>query len=293
MLLGNYSVYLKSPNRWLGGNATAGNAHAKARPNFQTPGQFRSGTMRDGGGDAGTSTAQKLLSIPGGYGVNGWRIPTTAGGISSTNNALITLGASGTGEKGVPITGTSSITLGASGTGGLIVTASGSASLTLGASGALFASLLASGSAGITLSATGAIAATGKIFGNAPLTLGVGASTITGIGTIAGSTEDSGVLTGDSIASAVWSAAASAHNIVGSMGEKLNDAGSASNPWTEVIESGYTAADILRLIAAATQGDASGLESGAPVFKGLDGATERITATYVDGVRTVTTRDGS
>ena len=74
------------------------------------------------------------------------------------------------------------------------------------------------------------------------------------------------------------------------MGEKLNDAGSASNPWTEVIESGYTAAQILRLIAAAVQGNASGLEDGTPTFKGLDGTTDRIEARYSSGPRPVSAR---
>lgn len=95
------------------------------------------------------------------------------------------------------------------------------------------------------------------------------------------------------VGAAVWAALAAANNTAGTMGEKVNDAGSASNPWTEVLESGFTAAEILRLIAAAVQGDATGLESGAPVFKGLDGSTERISATYTNGTRTVTGRDAS
>lgn len=92
---------------------------------------------------------------------------------------------------------------------------------------------------------------------------------------------------------AVWNAIATSYNESGTMGEKLNASGSASNPWIEVIESGLTAAEILRLIAAAVQGNATGLESGSPVFKSIDGATDRITATYASGTRTVTGRDGS
>jgi hypothetical protein len=98
-------------------------------------------------------------------------------------------------------------------------------------------------------------------------------------------------LTVSNVGPAVWDAVASANNDPGTMGEKLNDAGSASNPWTEVIESGYTAAEILKLLAAVAQGNASGLESGSPVFKSLDGTKDRIEATYVSGTRTVTGRD--
>lgn len=119
------------------------------------------------------------------------------------------------------------------------------------------------------------------------------ASVLTAIGELDADLTVTGTgLSTANVGEAVWAALAAANNGSGTMGEKLNDAGSASNPWTEIIESGYTAAEILRLIAAATQGDATGLESGAPVFKGLDGSTERISATYVDGVRTVTGRDG-
>ena len=117
-------------------------------------------------------------------------------------------------------------------------------------------------------------------------------STLTGVGELAAALVVTGTgLTTGNVGPAVWSAIASANNTPGTMGEKLNDAGSASNPWTEIIESGYTAAQILQLIAASVQGDANGLESGTPTFKGLDGTTDRITATYASGTRTVTNRN--
>jgi hypothetical protein len=100
-------------------------------------------------------------------------------------------------------------------------------------------------------------------------------------------------LTTANVGPAVWAALASQNNDPGTMGEKLNDAGSASNPWTEVIESGYTAAEILRLLAAVAQGNATGLEDGSPVFKGIDGTTDRVTATYADGTRVIVSRDAS
>jgi hypothetical protein len=121
---------------------------------------------------------------------------------------------------------------------------------------------------------------------------GLADGTLTGVGALAAALVVTGTgLTTANVGPAVWAAIATQNDTAGSMGEKLNDAGSASNPWTEVIESGFTAAEILKLIAAAVQGDATGLESGAPVFKGLDGTTDRITATYSNGERTVTDRD--
>ena len=95
------------------------------------------------------------------------------------------------------------------------------------------------------------------------------------------------------IAQAVLNATATSYNITGTIGAKINASGSGGDPWSSVIESGFTAAEILRLIAAAVQGNATGLEDGTPTFKGLDGATDRVTATYAAGVRTVTARDAS
>jgi hypothetical protein len=126
--------------------------------------------------------------------------------------------------------------------------------------GALIAALTGSSSLSPTLTGTGAMAAD---------------LVVTGTG-----------LTTANVGEAVWSAIAASNNTTGTMGEKLNDAGSASNPWTEVIESGYTAAEILKLLAAVAQGDASGLEGSSPVFKSIDGLTDRITATYSSGTRT-------
>ena len=147
------------------------------------------------------------------------------------------------------------------------ISGSGVAAGTATGAGALLAALTGASSLSPTLTGTGAL--------DADLV-------VTGTG-----------LTTANVGEAVWSALAAANNTAGTMGEKLNDAGSAANPWTEVIESGYTAAEILRLIAAVAQGDASGLEGAAPVFKSIDGATDRVTATYSGGTRTITGRDAA
>jgi hypothetical protein len=116
---------------------------------------------------------------------------------------------------------------------------------------------------------------------------------LTGIGALAADILSYGELTPEGIRDAVWNAVAANFNVVGSMGEKLNDAGSASNPWTEVLEGSYSAADLMRLIAAAVQGNATGLEDGSVAFAALDGTTVRIEATYINGVRTITFRDAT
>lgn len=59
------------------------------------------------------------------------------------------------------------------------------------------------------------------------------------------------------------------------------------------IEGTLTLKEALRLILAATTNSASGLESGSPRFKSLDGSKDRIVATYSGGTRTVTSRDAT
>lgn len=70
-------------------------------------------------------------------------------------------------------------------------------------------------------------------------------------------------------------------------------AGGVAAVWAAVLESGLTATELVRLIAAAVQGDATGLESGTPAFKSIDGLTTRLDGTYAAGVRTITTRDAT
>ncbi len=68
---------------------------------------------------------------------------------------------------------------------------------------------------------------------------------------------------------------------------------SASDVWAHVIEAGFTAEQLFRLIVAENIGSATGLESGSPVFKSIDGTRDRITATYDRGSRTITSRDAT
>lgn len=64
--------------------------------------------------------------------------------------------------------------------------------------------------------------------------------------------------------------------------------------WDFVLEGGYTAAQIQRLIAAAMAGTVTGMGSNAPVFRGIGGTRDRIIATVDDaGNRLSVTLDGT
>lgn len=61
--------------------------------------------------------------------------------------------------------------------------------------------------------------------------------------------------------------------------------------WQRQTEGAYTAEELLRLLVAIAQGNATGLESGSPVFKSIDGTKNRVVGTYVTGTRNITSRD--
>ncbi len=149
------------------------------------------------------------------------------------------------------------------------------ASMDLTGSGDFAADLSGIASMVLALTGEGSLEATIAAYGNMELDI-----VVTGTG-----------LSTANVGQAVWAALASANNDVGTMGEKLNDAGSASNPWTEVIESGYTAAEILRLIAAAAAGKMSGADTGTVTFRDLADSKDRIVADVDATGRTATTLD--
>lgn len=151
------------------------------------------------------------------------------------------------------------------------------ASLDMTGSGDLSADLSGIASMVLAMLGSGSLEATIAAYGNMQLDI-----VVTGTG-----------LSTANVGQAVWSALASANNAAGTMGEKLNDAGSASNPWTEVIESGFTAAEILRLIAAATAGKMSGANTATVTFRDLGDTKNRIVADVDATGRTDVTLDAT
>lgn len=84
--------------------------------------------------------------------------------------------------------------------------------------------------------------------------------------------------------------AAYATTSAGGSGPTAGDVAAAV--WAELVEAGFSAAALLRLLAAQAAGDATGLDSATTTFASLDGSRTRITGQVAGGVRTVTQRDG-
>lgn len=286
MILANYAQQNRNCVRELGQAFT--NPFSGFKPQlfnaFYTPNDVQAG--RD------------LSAFNNGYNTHSaWHLSLKSGGIGSTLN-IVGTGTISTTALAVKLaqaalTGTGTLTA----TGGLIVQAI--AAIT-GSGGITTANLQAFLAAVANIGGSGGITA-GDLEGLAALV-----AAITGSGTAAGSTlTGTGELDADitvtgtglstaNVGEAVWAALAASNNAVGTMGEKLNDAGSGSNPWTEVIESGYTAAEILRILAAVMAGEVSGAGTGTETFKGIDGATDRVVSTVDDdGNRTTVVLDGS
>lgn len=214
---------------------------------------------------ASEAITDDLVAVPSGNRhPSAWIMARKPGAISSRYEAGITIGSTGAGSMGVNGSGTAEIIFGLTGTGGLISSATGSAGISLGLTGSLFASKAVAGSAGITIDASGTTTAIGHAGGSAGTAL---AATWTpyAIGWLSGTTAEAG-LTPTGIANAVWA---------------------------KVIEAGYSAEEIIRIMAASSAGSATGLEGANPQFTGLDGVTVRIDGTYSAGTRTIDSLDGS
>lgn len=216
------------------------------------------------------------------------------GALGSLSGAVCSI--IGTGALSGDITGKLEASANLSGSGA--VTADISALMQLGAAiaglGTLTADIIGAGKISSDLSAQGAL--TGSISAPAHIQ-----SNLAGIGTLV---LTSGVIPGymeaqitlstelspENLAAAVWNSVAASFNSAGTMGEKVNDAGSASNPWTEVIDGAYTASDFLKLMAAVLIGESTIVDNGdgtkTVTFKAIDNTTNRVEAEIEGSQRT-------
>ena len=258
MLIGNYSVLSKDPGRSIGGGAIGLGMN---RADYNKTSMARAAF-------AGEAWEPKS-GVPDGYRAPyAWVMPLTAGGLSARNALLGTgdiedLNLAGGVNGEATLTGAGDIT----GAGALIVSlvAALTGSGTISSAEAIAYLNLAAELAG-----AGDLAGAATALAHASVALegaGEAAGTATALGTLAASI----VVTGDALSTANIGAAV----------------------WAQVIESGFTAEQILRIIAAFAAGDGTDLEGGNPAFTGLDGATTRIEGAYAAGTRTITNLDGA
>lgn len=211
---------------------------------------------------AGEGITGAKVGVPNGYGHKSIIMPNKAGGMSS-RAAELKLSATGTGAEGYGISGEAAVALDALGIGGLIAGGVGSAIIAMTSSGAVTATIGSSGTATFSLTGSANIGAIGWVLGAAPISIS-GTLTPYAQGHMVGTTAESG----------------------------LSNTGIANSVWAKIIEAGFSAEQILRLIAAQAAGAATGLEGSNPQFTGLDGNTVRIDGTYSGGTRTIDSLNG-
>ena len=231
-LLGNYSVILKNPATFIGGTQVS-----NCRSAFNSMAQNRQRYYPETSGGLPLTTA-----LPEGYlHPNAWMMPYEIGSMTTTN-----------------LNGTSTITI--IGVTGLEGTVAMAGTGLLEATGGLLAGIEVSMSGSGNLNALG-----GGLLGAIVTMAGIGALSgiigatagmiveMDGVGTLSASPKGTGEMvieifvnesqaTVEQIVAAVWSALAAEYNVSGTMGEKLNGAGSAGDPWTTDL-SGYNTSD--------------------------------------------------
>jgi len=259
MLLGNYTVLNKSTGRSLGG-ATISETRAQWGGNSRMN-QYLGGFAEQNGIPIGYRPPYCfVMPLKGG----GMSMRAIASGTMTANlipTRPMTIDLVGSSDFDATAALIVSMAAAFSGSGSLTAAIVGrlNATCDMTGSGDLAADMTAIASAVVAMLGSGGLEAAIAAFGDMSIDI-----TVTGTG-----------LTVENVGPAVWASVAAANNIPGSMGEKLNDAGSASNPWTEVIESGYTAAEILRLLAAVAGAKASGGDSSTVVFRDLGDTKNR------------------
>lgn len=298
MLIGNYSVLSKTPGRWIGGGAIG---QGMNRGDFNKTSMARAVFTN--------ANWDKLSGLPDGYRPPyAWMLPLLAGGLSSRGNI------SGQGSATISMAGGLNAEAALSGAGdmsatgalivSLVASLSGSGDIT-NASAIAFLNLAASlaGSGDLSGAVTAIAHAAAEVAGSGDVN-----STISALGTLAATIVVTGTgLTTSNVGAAVWAALAASNNVAGTMGEKLNDAGSAQNPWTEALPGAYVAGtagyivgnildligerlvegglsqdEVSRIMLAALAGKREGLGTATEQYMAQDGTTPRITLTGFD-----------
>jgi hypothetical protein len=228
-----------------------------------------------------SSSYGQLAAVPAGtYPPTAWNLPRKAGSMSSRNllageGDLVPFSLVEGRNLNSALTGSGDIT----GTADLIISMvaalSGSGDITASAEGFLQLAATLAGSGNLTGAASALANAVAELGGTGQLT-----STIRALGTLGAAINVTGdILTSANVAESIWNALALQFNQPGTMGEAVLNAGSSGNPWDTAIDGSYTAADVMRIVAAALAGKATGGGTSAIVLRDLSDTKDMIAMT--------------
>lgn len=228
MLLGNYNVFLKNPITYVGGDSTSG--VTGLRQNWNAPGVSRNRYY----GENWVVGVADRCGVPSNYASPyAWNLPPHSGGIGSN------VGIRATSELAISMAGGKALEASLSGSGTI---SSGTIQLVV----SMVANLEASGT--ITnaqavailqmvadLNGTGSVTGTLQAIGHLIAAITADASMAPEMNATANMEADITPFTElspESLAASVWNSIATDFDSSGTMGEKLNGAGSAGDPWT-------------------------------------------------------------
>lgn len=210
----------------------------------------------------------RTASTPDGYDMKGSVPPVRAGSMATLRPVASLTGAASLLQGGPMAGGADVLTLAGAGNVSLVVGMEGAATVVSMAGDGLTLKLT------IGLDGSGSISLTGD--GN-NLALIVPFEGIGSIASLSGTSDLRGLLS----MSGEWTPFT-----------ELSPEGLARAVWGKIIEAGFSAEQIIKILAANAAGSASGLEGLNPTFTGLDGHTIRINGTYSSGERTINALNG-
>lgn len=261
MLLGNAIRLASSPAYYLGG------VYVARRDLFLVSGSRK----RFAYGEGAVASVTNRAAVPEGYlPPYCWDMPQKSGGLSSRRRIL------GTG-----------VLAAANLAGGLNAVSSltGSGTITNAALGLILSAVASlSGSGTLTAAVVGKLEAAAALSGSGSMTAALGA-----IADLVGELVGSGAITASMIAKAGISADITV------TGELLNTANVGEAVWAKVIESGYSATEILRLLAGVAAGKTTIIDTGGGTatvtFRDLADTKDRLEAEMDGSERVNVTED--
>lgn len=254
-----------------------------ARGNYNRTGMMRNLT-------AGEGITDQKVGLPMGYVMKGWMLPQKAGMISARVYD-ITITATAAALRGKALEGSTTFTISTNTPSGeLIVSGEGEATLLISTNTPLLtASINGEGSTEFSITTNTPI-----LGAEASLTAATSFSITTNSPTMYPLDDSSPLRTGTATITVTGSLVPYALGHMEGTTEEagLTNAGIANSVWGKIIEAGFSADQILRIIAAHAAGSATGLEGADPQFTGLDGTTVRIDGSYAAGTRTIDSLNG-
>ncbi len=239
MLIGNYSVFNKSPSRFRAGTSTCD------RYAYNLPGMSRGIYFADRSvyvdGSSVTISSHPLTT----YGIPlgevppySWIIPQVAGGMAmrTTGDSSLSFTLIPQQPTSVDFTGSSTLTAEASLLVAMLCAMTGGATLT--------ASISGDGNMTSSMTGSGSLSADITAFGNMLIDL-VGSGILNGGVTATADMSIDIVVTGtglttENVGAAIWNSVASEFDNAGTMGEIMNNMGAVADPWSTLLPGSYT-----------------------------------------------------